>query len=499
MKDRNLKSLLVPWHSTESCEFGDICLDSRLLNETDVFVAIKGSEGHGADYIPTVDSLKLAAVLIDESDLYACQCAEQSGQIFYEIPSLTLQLGVLAQNCYGQPGKEIEITAVTGTNGKSSIVYLLAQAFSKLGFVAKMMGTIGNGSWDSSTESQRTTADVFSVYRQLRKWADMGVTHVAMEVSSHALVQGRIAGLQIKHAVFTNLSRDHLDYHADMHEYGDAKAQLLKQPGVEFVHLNRDDAWVAQLGATNNRQELVSLSSQHDCHITDAECIRAKSVVTRISGCEFDLYVQSSGKLIPALHISNDLVGRFQVDNLLAVISVLFKSGVSYQKLEALCSQMVTVPGRMQTLHSNCCDVIVDYAHTPDGLAAALGSLRAIHNGSISCVFGCGGDRDRGKRPLMAKVVEKFSDQIVVTSDNPRCESQEQIKADIKQGFEQLHNVVFIDDRREAIKWSLKTASKNSVIMLAGKGHESGQYIKGQVLPFDDVSVAREELEAMSC
>ncbi|MGV6850684.1 MAG: UDP-N-acetylmuramoyl-L-alanyl-D-glutamate--2,6-diaminopimelate ligase [bacterium] len=492
MKYQCLSKLLPDLQISNELMFQHISLDSRWLNEGDVFVAIQGDVAHGINFVPNTDAVELAAVLYDAAEVPAQQVEELShvtGQYFIAVKKLKDNLYQLAQRCYGQPGEKLNITAVTGTNGKSSVVYLLTQAFDGLNVEARMMGTIGTGRWNQLHSSERTTADIFSVYRQLSAWADEGVQEVAMEVSSHALQQGRIADLKIKHAVFTNLSRDHLDYHLDMQKYGEAKAKLLDQPGIVSIHINLDDSWARSLKLTSRKQKQVSQSSQ-----TDNADLSASDVEVSTSGCQFTLHCKDQSVVIKSA-----LVGRFQVDNILSVASVLVEAGFSVAQIAKSCCDLKTVPGRMQAVPSKCIDFVVDYAHTPDGLKAALSSIEQIHCGPIVCIFGCGGDRDRGKRPMMAEVVEQYAQTIVVTNDNPRTELPAQIMADIKVGFKAPEKVHFIEDRRQAIHWSVQSASQHSLILLAGKGHEQGQEIGSKVLPFNDVEVAQEELGALKC
>ena len=459
--------------------------DSRALRPGDAFIALRGASTHGLNYIATAESAKVAAILFeapipDGIDLPANAVM---------VPELRRKLGRLADRFYGAPSQHLAMTGVTGTNGKTSTVQLIAQALTLHGDHAGTIGTLGAGLYGRLVAGERTTPDVIAVHRLLAQMRDEGASHVAMEVSSHALEQGRVDAVAFKVAVFTNLTRDHLDYHGTMAAYGTAKAKLFAWPTLDAVVINLDDVFGSELlktVAVGVKQIGVSSRGRRDAALA-AEDIRLTP-----GGLRFDL-VEAGVRHA----IASPLLGRFNVDNLLAVAGTLRALGWTLAELAETLPLLSPVGGRMSRVGGDGRSplIVVDYAHTPDALEQALASLREHTPGRLTCVFGCGGDRDRGKRPQMAAIAERGADRVIVTDDNPRSESGDAIVVDIVAGFERRQKMRIERDRAKAIELALSDAGADDVILVAGKGHETYQEVAGVKHDFDDLAVARALLE----
>jgi UDP-N-acetylmuramoyl-L-alanyl-D-glutamate--2,6-diaminopimelate ligase len=378
---------------------------------------------------------------------------------------------------------------VTGTNGKTSTVQLLAQAWALRGVRAGTVGTLGVGLYGQVQPTGFTTPLVLKLHDLLAQLHEQGAQAVAMEVSSHALDQGRADGVHFDVAVFTNLTRDHLDYHGDMETYGAAKARLFAWPGLKAAAINLDDDYGRRLHAQlPDCVKPVGLSSRG----VEGATLRADALRLDSAGIAFDLV---AGSEVHA--VQSPLLGRFNVDNLLAVAGALHALGDSVAQIAATLSQLQPIHGRMNRLGGDGVKplVVIDYAHTPDALEQALKSLRAHAQARLICVFGCGGERDRGKRPQMAAIAEANADVVIVTDDNPRAENGDQIVADILAGFVHPNDIVVQRDRAAAIARAIGEASPDDIVLIAGKGHEPYQEIDGVKHPFDDTEVARDRLE----
>jgi len=374
---------------------------------------------------------------------------------------------------------------VTGTNGKTSTVQLIAQALSLNEFTAGTIGTLGAGLYGKLVEGERTTPDVIAVHGYLADMRDAGATHVAMEVSSHALDQGRVDAVAFDVAVFTNLTRDHLDYHGTMEAYGEAKARLFSWPTLSSAVINLDDAYsevlIEQLSDDIN---LIALSSRGH----EAANLQAKNVRMNAGGISFSLCQDEE-----ALSVNSPLLGRFNVDNLLAVAGSLVALDWPLARIAQVLPLLSPVGGRMNRVGGTNGKplVVVDYAHTPDALEQALANLRSHTEGRLVCVFGCGGDRDKGKRSVMAAIAERGADVVIVTDDNPRTENGDGIVQDIQAGFSNLSRVLVQRDRAKAIAAAIRQADSTDVVLIAGKGHETYQEVYGIKTPFDDMVHAR--------
>ncbi|MFN3966017.1 MAG: Mur ligase family protein, partial [Silanimonas lenta] len=356
-----------------------------------------------------------------------------------------------------------------------------------LGVPAGTIGTLGAGRVGRIVEGERTTPDVLSVHALLGRLRADGAQAVAMEVSSHALDQGRVDGVRFEVAVFTNLTRDHLDYHGTMEAYGEAKARLFAMPGLKAAVFNLDDAFGARLAARGGVPEVWTVSAAGQASAR----LRLEDLVLDGDGLRFVLMEGSQ-----RASVRSPLLGRFNADNLLAVAAALRALGFAFEAVAGVLGGLSPVHGRMTRLGGGAKPlVVVDYAHTPDALAQALASLRGHARGALVCVFGCGGERDRGKRPEMAAVAEAGADRVIVTDDNPRGEDGEAIVADILAGFRRPGEHRVLRDRRAAIRAAVRGAAAGDIVLVAGKGHEPYQEVAGQRLPFDDVAEARAALE----
>ena len=460
--------------------------DSRELKAGDAFVAIGGFGTHGLAFVDQVRDAGAAAIL------YEPPASDELPAPADAIPvtGLRQRMGAMADQFHGQPSAAMTTVGVTGTNGKTSTVQLLAQAWTLRGQKVGTIGTLGAGIWPKIVPTGFTTPLVLRLHSLLAELRDEGASAVAMEVSSHALDQGRVDGVHFDVGVFTNLTRDHLDYHGDMDSYGAAKARLFARPGLKAAVLNLDDAFGRTLAHSLPADvRAFGVSSRGQA----GAALRAESLRFDNRGLAFDLVFD--GEAHP---VSSPLLGRFNVDNLMAVAGVLFALGDGPATIAATLSQLQPVAGRMNRLGGDGVRplVVVDYAHTPDALAQALTSLRRHAAARLFCVFGCGGERDRGKRPQMAQIAEAEADVVIVTDDNPRGEDGDAIVADIVAGLTAPGAVTVQRDRAQAIALAIASAGADDIVLVAGKGHEPYQEVAGVRHPFDDTDVARQALEA---
>ncbi|MEM9532637.1 MAG: UDP-N-acetylmuramoyl-L-alanyl-D-glutamate--2,6-diaminopimelate ligase [Pseudomonadota bacterium] len=464
-------------------------LDSRQVTPGDLFVALAGHRAHGLRYAAQAIERGCAAVLWEEGPDVPAPSLPVPG---VGVADLSAKLSRLAGEYYGHPSRELTLVGVTGTNGKSSCVEFLGQAWQQLGHAAGTLGTLGSGLVGQPRQDLGlTTSDAITVQRELRRLRELGCTHVAMEVSSHALTQHRVAALDFEVAVVTNISRDHLDYHGSMAAYVAAKARLLSDFSPRAAILNADD------DAFETMQQ--SIDTAHTELITfgfaSAQVV-ARQLTLSAAGCRFDL--EAEGLTFP---VTSPLVGEFNVANVLAVAAAIKalepQAFADPDALTLLLGGLMAPAGRMEKVPGIGGPlVVVDYAHTPDALENALKALRHHCAGQLICVFGCGGDRDAGKRPLMGAAAARLADQVVVTSDNPRGEAPERIIDDILAGIEDVSRVRRIADRRKAIAAALNLAAANDAVLVAGKGHETYQETATGRVEFDDRAVAAELLEA---
>jgi UDP-N-acetylmuramoyl-L-alanyl-D-glutamate--2,6-diaminopimelate ligase len=484
----SLATLLEGWVASPHLPTGEaiiingINLDSRRIKPGDAFVAVAGDTSHGMQFAMEAQARGAVAILHDGLATVAdvqipCVAVKDLGQ----------QLSALGARFFHAPSDRLVVTGVTGTNGKTSTAHFIAQAWQRVAGNAGLIGTIGYGALNRLQPAELTTPDAISVQRMLSECIDLGVENVAMEVSSHALEQGRCADVAFQAAVFTNLSRDHLDYHGSMESYGTAKRKLFTECQPRFAIINRDDAFgrnlIAELGSSC---EVLSYGTNGNAELA------AKVVQMDSSGMQLEISSPWGGG---RLHTS--LLGRFNVSNLLAAAGSLALLGMPWNKVMHQMEIMQAVPGRMHCLggEGGLPVVVVDFAHTPDALRQALEALQSHLHGRLTCVFGCGGDRDRGKRAMMAAIAESLSDRVVLTNDNPRSESPEAIFADMLSGMQAPDQAVVMADRAAAIRYAIQQSRQGDIVLVAGKGHETWQELQGKRLPFSDVAAVQAVLE----
>jgi UDP-N-acetylmuramoyl-L-alanyl-D-glutamate--2,6-diaminopimelate ligase len=490
----------------QGAKVGGLSADSRALRAGEAFVAYPGASADGRRYIADAIGRGAAAVLWEREGF--------SWDEAWRVPNVGVDglralAGEIAHEVYGRPSEQLWLAGVTGTNGKTSCSQWIAQALGTLGRRTAVIGTLGSGFPAAAggkpvaelTPSVNTTPDAIELHRRLAELRQAGAQGVAMEVSSIGLDQGRVNGVQFDVALFTNFSRDHLDYHGDMERYAAAKAKLFDTPGLSGAVLNMDDVLgvrIAQKLAGGN-----VACAGYSAHAGVASAagleffLEAENIRLTREGLAFGL-VSSWGRA----EVTSRLLGRFNVANLLGVLGVLLGAGVSLEPAVAALAALTPPPGRMQRLGGAGRPLaVVDYAHSPDALEEALIGLRPLRNpdgGRLICVFGCGGDRDRGKRAMMGAIAARNADQVVLTSDNPRSEDPLAIITDILEGVlgeaQPGQAPLVIADRREAIVAAIAGAATGDVVLIAGKGHEDYQESAGRRIPFLDAAVAAEAL-----
>lgn len=483
-----------------------LTLDSREVNTRLAFVAVKGHERDGRDFIPQAISLGARVILAQTEDSRAHgQMEMRDHSVIISLYELPQMLSALAAAFYDYPAQKMVTVAVTGTNGKTSTVQLLTQIKSALGTRSASIGTLGSSVFEgdetqwSNTPAENTTPDAIRMQYLLADFVQSEVRHTAFEASSHALVQGRLGTVKTDIAVFTNLTRDHLDYHGTMEEYGRAKRLLLQQPGLKVVVLNANDdeskKWDGAADKTVTRvwtgidenslagkSEIVLLRDQNNPQ--SRHCF-ATNAFYHAGGCSFEL-VSSWGSAA----ISLPLFGKFNISNVLSAIGTLLAEGERFDDVVNAVNAITPVAGRMEVFPiTGAANLVVDYAHTPDALEKVLLSAKFHTTGKVWCVFGCGGDRDKGKRPLMGQAAEVGADAIVITTDNSRSESPESIAKDIIAGLKNSELAVSIPDREQAIRHCLEHAQDSDIIIVAGKGHEDYQIIGDKKTNYNERAV----------
>lgn len=474
-----LQQLFPQWQG-EPVEITGLTTDSRKVQPGYLFLAVPGLRHDGREHIEAAVAAGASAIAYEASDGFEFAASLP----LLPVGHLTSQLSAIAGRFYGEPAASLKLVGITGTNGKTSVSQMLAQALNNLGQPCGVIGTLGSGMPGALLDHGMTTPDALSLQHQLAQLRGQGACRVSMEVSSHALDQGRVAALNFEVAVFTNLSRDHLDYHGDMAAYGEAKARILDQAAHAVINI--DDAFGRRL-ATECQLPLVRYSLSDDQ--ADLYC---SDVRFGHDGISAQLHTaQASAEL------RSPLLGTFNLSNLLAVAGVLTALELPLAQVAAQLGQLLPPAGRMQRLGGDRQPlVVIDYAHTPDALDNALSALRAHVAGRLICVFGCGGDRDRGKRPLMGRAAEQGADLLVVTDDNPRTEDSAAIIEQIQAGIERNDKVTVIANRAEAIARTIAGAAADDIILLAGKGHETYQEINGVRHPFSDIEQAERALRS---
>jgi UDP-N-acetylmuramoyl-L-alanyl-D-glutamate--2,6-diaminopimelate ligase len=470
--------------------FTDLCSDSRRVVPGCLFLAVAGGRRHGLEFVPAVVAAGAAAIAWDAARPAPALPAGIAG---LPIAGLDARVGEIAAAFFASPAHALRVAGITGTNGKTTVAWLAMQAFEALGRATGYMGTLGHGRGSRVTPGQLTTPDCVSFHRQLRAFADDRVAMVCAEVSSHALDQGRVDGVHFPVVAFTNLSRDHLDYHPTLEAYFAAKARLF-QRGAGTAVVNVGDAWGRRLAAMPMPgTALLTVALGGDEQPTAA--LRAQVTAQDAAGITLEIWGDFGRATL-----ASPLWGRFNAENLLLTLGILLAEGYPLARAVAALAGCRPPPGRMEQVAAAGPGpaVIVDFAHTPDALAKALAAVRAHCRGRLWCVFGCGGERDPGKRAPMGAAAAAGADAVVVTSDNPRGEAPDAIIAAILAGIPAVVPVQVQADRAAAIAAAIGAAGPGDVILIAGKGHETYQEVDGQRVPFADAAVARAALEKLS-
>ncbi|MET0027490.1 MAG: UDP-N-acetylmuramoyl-L-alanyl-D-glutamate--2,6-diaminopimelate ligase [Candidatus Thiodiazotropha sp.] len=474
-----------------------ITLDSRKAGEGYLFLACAGTRQHGMAFAQRALQQGVAAIVWEPQtdEVQALVSRLDAGETpIMPVPQLTAQVSRLAGRFYDDPGQHMTLIGITGTNGKTSVCQLVAQALSSEQPCA-MIGTLGAGLPGSLVSTGMTTPDAVTVQSLLADFLNQGAKSVAMEVSSHALDQSRVADLEFDTAVFTNLSRDHFDYHGSFEHYAASKARLFQMPKLRCAVINLDDPFGREL-IEKLAPEVRVIGYSLDCETARQagldEWLCAGSLETLPEGLSIRIVTPQE-----ALHLRSSLLGQFNASNLLAATAVLIQQGWSLRKAVEVLAGLPTVPGRMALLGGGeRPTVVVDYAHTPDALEKALLAARAHCPGRLHVVFGCGGDRDPGKRPIMGELASRLADVCCLTDDNPRTEPSERILEQILAGIPSPQSVSVEADRRQAIFRTIADARPGDLVLVAGKGHEDYQLVGDQVLHFDDHEVVSEALDA---
>jgi len=467
--------------------------DSREVVAGCLFVALKGAQQHGMAYAEQAEMQGAVAIVFEADE--SLQVVETNIPQF-EITDLRESLGLIADRFYNSPSQSLQMVGITGTDGKTSVSHFMAQAINN----CAVIGTIGLGLLDDLQVATHTTPDVINGHKNLFEMKQQGVATVAMEVSSHALDQGRVAGVAFDVAVLTNLSRDHLDYHKTVEAYAEAKEKLFHWSNLKAVVLNLDDEFGRKIAEkVSQTQTVVGYGIGEFANYPAGSLVAVDTKFTVNGICAVVQYGSQKCQLAVSV------LGRFNLSNLLAALGAMLGLGIAFNDAISQLNKVQTVAGRMEKVGgvlSQSILTVVDFAHTPNALMSVLKALREHldnEDSNLICVFGCGGDRDAGKRPLMAGVAEKYADVIIATDDNPRTESPELIMQDIVAGFENKEAVIIEHDRSAAIYKALKQAKSGDAVLIAGKGHETGQILATGTIPFNDreqVELALQELAA---
>ena len=493
----SLADLLEGFNTTDrvpSIVIHDIASNSANVTRDSAFIALPGISSNGIDY--AIDAVKAGAVVIiyDSGDDYSLQrialLRKQVDTRWIGVEQLHRVNGQIVSRFYGEPGRAMTIIGVTGTDGKSSVTHLLTQALTNIGKSCASIGTLGYGIGNRLTPGSMTTPDAISLQSRLYKFRQQRCEYVVMEVSSHALEQYRVDGCDFDIAVLTNLGRDHLDYHGDLASYARAKARLFHDFELSARVVNADDAFGRQLSQQFEADSLTRYSIEVDGQ-AHAEVTLIDSNLT-IDGQ--NIRAQTPDGEVTAV---TALIGGFNVENTLACISTLVALGLSHEQIELGIKDLRPIPGRMERFSgdSSLAAAVVDFAHTEQALRACLMASREYARGELWCVFGCGGDRDQGKRSGMGRVVEELADHAIITDDNPRSESPEKIASEILAGMLRPEKASVVHNRQAAIEYALSQAQPRDLVVIAGKGHEQEQIIGSERRPFSDRHVVSRILQ----
>ncbi len=469
----------------------DISANSGLVEAGGLFLACRGFSRHGLEFLDEALDVGVGAVAWEPEEGFA-EPQLPAGVAGLCVPQLGDRVGIIADRFFGTPSAELAVTGITGTNGKTTTAWLVTNALLGTGVQAGYMGTLGFGIGQNLESSALTTPGCIAVHRRLRKLADFGATAVAMEVSSHGLDQGRIDGVKLRTAAFTNLSRDHLDYHGSLEAYKAAKARLFEVAGLETAVINIGDPFGAELvGKQPKPLKVISVALAEASVDGHQACLIAELLDTDADG----MRIGFSGEFGSA-EMHSPLWGTFNVENLLVAVGILLASDYDLQAAAQALENCQAPPGRMQVVRGPAASplVVVDFAHTPDALVKALGALREHCKGKVGVVFGCGGNRDEGKRAEMGAAAATHADRVIVTDDNPRDEHPADISAAVVAGVTGATPVEVVHDRAAAIQRAIEAASADDAVLIAGKGAENFQLVAGRRKPFCDAAVAAEVL-----
>ncbi len=448
--------------------------DSRKARRGDLFLAVPGSRVDGRDYVVEVAGKSVAAIVCDPPFK---ECVV-SGVPIFTVDNLAPLRGEIASEFYDRPSAAMTVVAVTGTNGKTSCSQYIAAAMNRLGRLCGIVGTMGSGFESNLQNPGLTTPDAITLQKIIAEFRDESADAVSLEASSHGLDQGRLNGLQVNVAVFTNITRDHLDYHGSFSAYKKAKQKLFELEHLEAAVINLDDSFSTELEMTVCSSVRVLTYSLKN---SDAS-LWCKSLEFNMQG--FNARVSTPWGEVP---VSSSLLGDFNVSNLLVVIAVLGLKGFGVKEISSAVSSLSNIKGRMDVLYpEDSATVVIDYAHTPDALEKALNAVRLHGQGEVWCLMGCGGNRDKGKRSEMGELVTRLADHAVITDDNPRDEKPMEIIEDILKGVHPGAHAIVKQDRRKAIAYALKHARAGDVVLIAGKGHEEYQEVAGKKLDYSD-------------
>ncbi|WP_114749590.1 UDP-N-acetylmuramoyl-L-alanyl-D-glutamate--2,6-diaminopimelate ligase [Pleomorphovibrio marinus] len=479
LKDILYKVSLVSTKGDMETSVREIVFDSRECQPGDCFVAVPGTQVDGHDYIETALDRGASSIV--------CQTLPdklKEGVTYVKVTHTPKALGVMAANYFDHPSEKLSLVAVTGTNGKTTMVTLLHQLFGQLGYLSGMLSTVENKIGDEVLPATHTTPDAIALNTLLDRMVKAGCTHCFMEASSHAIVQERTAGLKFTGAVFTNISHDHLDYHETFDNYISAKKKLFDElPSGSFALVNADDKR-GKIMLQNTKAE------KHTYALRYPADFKGKILSNTLQGLELEIQKQS---------VWFRMIGEFNAYNLLGVLGTALLMGEDEEEVLMQLSQQPGAQGRFEQVVYQGITAIVDYAHTPDALENVLKTIQKLRSGGeqLITLVGCGGNRDKGKRPIMAKIAAKYSNKAILTSDNPRNEDPLDILKDMEAGINpvELRRTLTIADRKEAIKAACAMAKKGDILLIAGKGHETYQEIKGVKHPFDDKKIVTEMLK----
>lgn len=481
-----------------------LCLDSREVKPGQVFIALTGSNSDGSRFIDQAIAMGAVAVIADTAFVQeTLKLAREKKIPLIHDGLLREKLSDISSRFYGEPSEAMRVIGVTGTDGKTSLSHFIAQALDQPLSAPEqhcgLIGTLGFGVFGELKESGHTTPDAIGMQKMLAQLLDLSVHHVVMEASSHGLDQGRVNAVRFDMVMLTNLGRDHLDYHGDLDAYKQAKAKLFAFPGIKYAVLNGDDDFSYELLEKHGKTYAVSLFGL----VSAGDRIQKSGAADWVLGDQIQWH--KDGFLMEVLTpnsqftVNCPLYGTFNVDNVLALIAALRCFGWKQQEIVDAVGDLQSVNGRMQ-LHQfdHAATVVIDYAHTPQALKAALLSLQQHCSGRLWCVFGCGGDRDNGKRSEMGAIAEAFADCVIVTDDNPRFEQPSLIVADILKGVKDHSRVMVQHDRVKAIQLALSNAKPSDIVLIAGKGHEEYQLVAGDRIPFSDLHVVETLMRTQS-